>query len=214
MELKTQTRTILGKKVKGLRNDGQIPAELYGRGLENKHLSVSEKDFLKIFKEAGENTVINLVTEDNDKLPVIISNVSVNSLNDKVNSIDFHQIRMDEKIEAEIPIELTGEAPAAKKGLNVVKVMNEIKVSAVPLKLPHEFVVDIKSLIDEGDAIYVKDLKADEDVKFLVPLDSVIVIANKIKEEKEETPPPAPATETAEAVTTAETGSEGNKSEN
>ena len=60
MELKIQSRTVFGKKVSRLRNEGLIPAEVFGRGIKNEHVSVSAKEFSKIFKEAGENTVINL----------------------------------------------------------------------------------------------------------------------------------------------------------
>lgn len=211
MELKTQERNILGKKVKNLRSDGQIPAELYGKGIENKHLSVGSKDFTKVFREAGENTVVTLDVNGKEKLPVLISGVHLDHLKNEVIAVDFHKINMDEKIEAEIPVELEGEAPAIKKGLNIVKVMNEIPVSAIPANLPHEFTIDISGITDEGDAIHVKDLKIGEGVKVLVSGDSVIVIANKMREEKEEAPAPAPEAATAETTPAAETKAEENK---
>lgn len=205
MELKTQARSILGKKVKTLRKEGFIPAELYGKGIENKHLSVGSRDFMKIFKEAGENTVVTLTVDDKEKFPVIISNVHFDHLKNEVATVDFHKINMDEKIEAEIPVELTGEAPAVKKGLIVVKVMNEIKVSATPAHLPHKFEIDIGNLADEGNAIHIKDLNIGKEVKVMAPENSVIVIVNKMKEE---TPPPAPEAAAAEATPGAEAGTE------
>ncbi len=211
MELKTQERNILGKKVKTLRQQGFIPAELYGKGIENKHLSVGSRDFMKVFKEAGENTVVTLAVDDKEKFPVIISNVHFDHLKDEVTTVDFHKINMDEKIEAEIPVELTGEAPAIKKGLIVVKVMNEIKVSATPDRLPHKFEIDVGGLVDEGDAIHIKDLNIGKEVKVMAPEDSVIVIVNKMKEEKEETPPPAPEATATEAAPGAEAGTEESK---
>ena len=47
MELNAQIRTLLGKKTKGLRKSGFIPAEVFGRGIQNKHLSVQAKEFAK-----------------------------------------------------------------------------------------------------------------------------------------------------------------------
>ncbi len=210
MELKAETRTTFGKKVKALRAKGMLPAELYGHNVKNRHLSVSEKEFMKIFKETGENTVVTLLVEGKEGLPVLISDVFYDSLKGKAMTVDFHQIRMDEKIEAAIPVELAGDAPATKKGFVIVKVLNEITVSAVPAKLPHKFEVDISSLADEGNAIHVKDLIVDKEVKLLVPEDSVIVTVNKAKEEKIETSPPA--AEATEAETTAEEKTEGTKS--
>lgn len=208
MELKTQARSVTGKKVKTLRKEGFIPAELYGKGIENKHISVSEKDFAKVFKEAGENTVINLALDEKENLPVMIADVHFDNLTNKFLSVDFHKIRMDEKIEAEIPVELVGDAPAAKRGLVVVKVMNEISVSAIPAKLPHKFEVDISKITEEGDSIHIKDLKVEKDVKILSPEDSVIVIANKIEEEKEEPAPQAVEENPQAAETPAETEGE------
>ncbi len=211
MELKVQERTILGKKVKSLRASGFTPAELYGKGIKNKHLSVGSRDFMKVFKEAGENTVVTLDVDGKEKLPVMISGIHFDHLKNEVATVDFHKINMDEKIEAEIPVELTGEAPAIKKGLIVVKAMNEIKVSATPGNLPHEFTVDVSGLADEGNAIHVRDLKVGKEIKILTAENSVIVIVNKAKEEKEETPPPAPEVATAETAPVAEEKTEEKK---
>ena len=76
MDLQIKDRSILGKKTKKLRRDGIIPAEIYGRGTENKHISIHQKEFLKIYKEAGENTVLNLITENKEKIPALISEVN------------------------------------------------------------------------------------------------------------------------------------------
>ena len=70
MDLKITTRVSLGKKVKKMRAEGIIPAEVYGRSIKNEHVSISEKDFGKIFKTAGENTIINLEMENGKKIPV------------------------------------------------------------------------------------------------------------------------------------------------
>ena len=58
MELSVQPREIVGKKVRTLRKEGLIPAEIYGHGVKNVHISVPAKEFGKVFKDAGETTVI------------------------------------------------------------------------------------------------------------------------------------------------------------
>src|SRR3989338_9910596 len=108
MELKVKERTIFGKKVKTLRRKGLIPAELYGHDIKNKHLSVPEKEFSKIYKDAGEYTIINAITEENEKIPVLISDVAYDNLHGRILSIDLRQVRMDEKIETKVPIEFSG----------------------------------------------------------------------------------------------------------
>jgi large subunit ribosomal protein L25 len=190
LKLKAETRTLFGKKNKKLRKMGFIPAELYGHNIANKHLSVKEGEFLRVFKKAGENTVVYLQIDDQENVPVLISDVSLNYLTKKVESVDFHQIKMDEKVEVDIPIEFLGEAPAVKKGLILVKVTNVIKISSVPSKIPHSFPIDISNLKEDGDSITVKDIKTNKDIKILVPEDTIIATITKQKEEKEEQPMP------------------------
>lgn len=191
MELKTQTRTIFGKRVRQLRESGMIPAEVFGHGIKNEHVSVSAKDFSKVFKEAGENTVITLINERGEKTPAIVNDVAFDHIKGNILSVDFHHIRMDEKIQAKVPIEFIGEAPATKKGLILIKVLKEIEVQALPNKIPHRFEVDISNLSDPGQDIFVKDLKSSPDVKILAHGDTTIITVAESRKEVEETPAPA-----------------------
>ena len=189
MELTVQKREIFGKKVNSLRRESLIPAELYGHGLENIHLSVPAKDFSKLFKEAGESTIINLNLE-NKKLPVLIHEVSVDPLSDKIIHIDFYQVRMDEKITTSVPLEFIGEASAVKEKEGVlVKAMQELEIRALPADLPHNFKVELDKLSDIGMSIYVKDLEIPKGVEVLVEPETVIAtIKEQAKEEVEEKP--------------------------
>lgn len=182
MDLAVTTREIVGKKVRGLRKEGLIPAELYGHGVKNVHLSVPVKDFNKVFKAAGSTTVITLLI-DKEKKPAMIHEVGRNFLTGEVMYVDFHEIRMDEKIKAKVPIEFTGEAPAVKSFAAVVnKAMTEIEVEALPNDMPHNITVDLTSLDALDKSIYVKDLPHPHGVKFLVDEETAVATAT----------PPAP----------------------
>jgi large subunit ribosomal protein L25 len=189
MDLSVQKRDILGRKVKSLREQGLIPAELYGHGSENVHLSVPIKEFTKLFKEAGESTIINLNLE-NEKLPVLIHDLQKNPLTDEISHIDFYQVRMDEKISTSVPLEFIGEAPAVReKGGILIKAVQEIEIEALPADLPHKIEVDLSKLSDIGTNIHVKDLKIDEKVKVLIDAETVVVtVTEPAKEEVEEKP--------------------------
>ncbi len=188
MELIVQQREILGKKVKTLRKNGLIPAELYGHGKENFHLSVAAKDFSKLYKTAGESTVINLVL-DSEKIPALIHDVSKDSLADEFLNIDFYAVRMDEKIKTKAPLEFFGESPAVKKGGVLVKSMKEIEVEALPKDLPSHIEVDLSKLEEIHSNIYVRDLKISDKVKIFVGLETVVAtIIEPVKEVVEEKP--------------------------
>jgi len=188
MELTVQKREILGKKVKSLRNQNFIPAELYGHDLKNIHLSIPAKDFSRLFRETGESTVINLVL-GKEKLPVLIHDVQKNLLTEDISHIDFYQVRMDEKITAAVPLEFIGEAPAIKeKGGVLIKAVHELEVEALPGDLPRNIPVDLSLLSDIGADIYVRDLKIGGKVKILAHPETVIATVAEEKEEVEEKP--------------------------
>lgn len=186
MELQVQKREKLGRQVKRLRKEGITPAELYGRGFENIHLSVLTKEFKKVFKKAGETTIINLVL-DEKKYPALIQDVSFHPVSDEVKSVDFYKVRMDEKIKVKVPLEFVGISAGVKEHDGVlVKTLHEVEVEALPADLPHVLKVDISKLEDVDQSIYVKDLEIPKGVKVLVDSDTAVASINaKVTEEEE-----------------------------
>ena len=207
MEILVKNRSVLGKKVKSLRKEGLVPAEIYGRGLPNRHVQISEKDFRKVFKSAGEHTLLNAITENGEKIPVLINHIDRNAISGQLLSVDFHAVRLDEKTRSKIPIELTGTAPATKNGFVVVRVYEEIEVEALPDKLPNKIEIDISALETPGQSIHTSDLKLSADVKILATHDAVLVTV-KEKAKEEEVAAPVVSTEPT-ATTTTETPKEG-----
>ena len=185
MDLAVQKREILGRKVKELRQQGMIPAELYGRGIDNLHLAVPEKDFNKVFREAGENQVINIVIEG-AKRPVLIYEVARDHLTDEILNIDFYQVKMDEKLQIKVPVEFIGESPAVKAGNILVKAIQEVEVEALPGNIPQSFVVDLSKLAEVGQDFHIKDLPAVKDVRILLGPESVIATIQAPMTEEEE----------------------------
>ncbi len=190
MELIVQKRKIFGKKVKELRNQDLIPAELYGREFKNLHLSVSTKNFLRVFKETGESSIIELVFNDNEEskknINVLVHDVQRHPLIDKIFHIDFYRVKMDEVVKITVPLEFINEAPAVKEKKGVlIKAINEIEIEALPSDLLHNISVDLSVLDNIGKNIYVEEIKISEKIKVLTDLKTVIVaVAEPIKEEE------------------------------
>ena len=174
MELKAEKRELLGGKVSILRKEGLVPAELYGHGKENMHLTVNAKEFNKVFKVAGESTIITLVV-DKDKMPALIHDVSLDPITDAVLHADFYAVNMNEEIETTVPFEFIGEAAAVKaQGGILVKSMHEVDVRALPANLPHAIEIDLSALENIHDSIHIKDVKVKSGVKLLAEDDAVI----------------------------------------
>lgn len=185
MELQVQTRDKFGKSVKALRAQGLIPAELYGRGVENLHLSVPVKDFKKVLKVAGESTMINVMV-DGKKHPVLIYDVAIHPVSDEILNVDFFQVRLDEKIKIKVPLIFIGESEGVKNGGILVKTLQEIEIEALPGNIPHSFEVDLAKLIGIGQSVYVKNLSIPADVKILISPEMVIAtVIQPISEEEE-----------------------------
>jgi large subunit ribosomal protein L25 len=185
MELKATKRDILGGKTRNLRKQGLVPAELYGREAENIHLSVSEKDFRRVFAEAGESTIIDL-NVDGEKYPVLVNDFQKDPISRNFISVDFYRVRMDEKISAPVDIEIVGEAPAVKeKGGMLVRAMEEAEVEALPANLPHKLIVDVSGLTEIGQSVFVKDIQTKGNFRILVSPETVIATVSEILEEEE-----------------------------
>lgn len=188
MELTVQTREILGKKVKNLRKQGLIPAELYGHGLGNFHLSVPKKEFSKLFKEAGESTIIKLKVEsekEKDKeFNVLVHDIDKNALTDEIAHIDFYAVKKDEKIKVRAPLRFIGESAAVKeKGAILIKAVHELEIEALPEDLLHHIEVDISKLVDLNTSILAKDLEISPKVKISANPETVIASVIEQKEE-------------------------------
>jgi len=185
MELKAEKRGIVGSKVAALRKMGLVPAELYGNGCANEHLTVNEKEFARVFRAAGESTVISLMV-DGKKVPALIYDVDKDPVSDKVLHVDFYLVNMNEEIETKVALEFAGEAPAVKtEGGVLVKSMQEVEVRALPADLPHSIEVDLSKLVNIHDSVYVKDLAVKSGVKVLADADAVVatIVEQAVEEE-------------------------------
>jgi len=196
MDLAVQEPQKLGKSVNSLRKEGFIPAELYGHGIANVHLSLNRKDFEKTFKAAGESTVIKLKVEGGKEVNVLVHDIQKDSVSDQIVHIDFYQVKMDEKIKTHVALEFTGEPPAVKTLGGVLnKTLSEIEVEALPGDLPRHIEVDLSGLAELNQSLYVKDLKVPAKVEIM--LDPETVIATVTPPVEEEVAPVEPVDLTA-----------------
>ena len=185
LELFVQKRVIMGKKVKSLRNSGYIPAVLYGKSQEAIPLQIPVKDFQKIFKEAGESTLV-YVNVEKQSYPTLIHDVSRDGLSGDVIHADFYKVSLTEKIKTKVPVVFDGVAPAVTelKGI-FVRNINELEVEAFPQDLPHEIKVDITSLKQFGDQVLVKDVKLGDKVKVLADEEAILALVQQPKSQEE-----------------------------
>lgn len=189
LSLVAEKRNILGRKVKALRRDGKLPANIYGKGFKSLAISVDLSDFEKIYAMAGETSIVD-VKVGSSKNPVLIHNVQLHPVTDLPIHADFHKINLKEKVKAAVPIEMIGESPAVKQGLGtVVLQIKELEVEALPTDLPDKFKVDLSKLDEVGNAILVKDISIDDKkVKIDIKGDEIVAKVEPLMEEEEDAP--------------------------
>lgn len=201
--LKAEERKLTGRKVKRLRKEGLLPANVYGKKVKSIAITLKESEFLPVYKEAGETGLIELDL-GKEKKAVLVANLQHDPVSDRIVHVDLHQVDLKEKVTAEVPVELTGESPAEKQAIGtVVQQIFEIEVEALPTDLPEHFVVDISKLEEVDQAIYVKDLDIDKG-KVEVKAELEAIVAKVEPPQKEEVVEPVAAEVPAEGESPAE----------
>lgn len=159
IQLSAQTRSVVGSKVKTLRETDLIPGVLYGHGIENINLVMPFRKFQQAYKEAGESTLVDLQIDEKPVVKVIINDVQKDGLSGKLTHVDFYQVNMKEKITAEVHLEFTGEPGAVKTlGGILLKTITKVEVEALPGDLPHALPVDLSVLNTFEDKITIADI--------------------------------------------------------
>jgi large subunit ribosomal protein L25 len=172
-----------------VRTGGKVPAVFYGPKEESTSIIVKASEFKKVWKEAGESSIIVLKngTEEHEAL---IQEVDVHPVTDIPRHIDFYVIEKGKKLEVEVPLTFVGVSAAVKDlGGTLVKVMHDLPIEALPKDLPHDIQVDISLLTDLNSQILVKDLKLPAGVEAKVDLEEVVAAVTVKAEEVEEVAP-------------------------
>jgi len=186
ISIKAEKRKELGKKVNKLREQGILPAILYGPEIDNLNIQLDLKEFAKNYKELGHNTLFSLKVGDKEFL-VLVHEVKLNPLSGEVNHVDFYQPILTKEVEATVPIIFEGEAAAVKDlGGTLMKEMQEVTVKALPQNLPHEIRVNIDKLKTFDDEILIKDLRVDENVTIQKEPDQIVVFVAPAENVEEE----------------------------
>ena len=215
--IKATIREKTGKQNRALREDGVLPAVLYGEAVKSTPVEVSEKDFVRVYTEAGESSLVSLEL-GSKKYDVLIHQIAKDPLTGSFIHVDFYRPSTKKKVEAEIPLVFEGESIAVKDMDGIlVRGVQSLEVKGLAHNLPREIIVNVEALGSFEDRIYVKDLKVPEGVEVRRDKDDIVALVVAPKEEKEEEEA-APATKGEETPAEGEAveaeGAEAAKEEN
>ena len=166
--------------------EGDLPAVVYGRGIESTPIAINNIDFKKLFAEAGEATIFNLSVDGEDH-DVLVHDFQRDPVSYAVSHVDFYAIQKGQTITVSVPLEFVGEAPIKDNPeAQLVYVLHELEVECQPKDLPSVIEVDISGVAELGDAIHVSDLKLPEGVEAVLDLEETVVSTSGVKEIEEE----------------------------
>lgn len=170
-------RTVLGKKVARLRREGRLPANVYGKGIESQAVDLDAREFSRTIKQAGLRAMIQL-SVDGEAAPryVILRGITRKGGTGDPIHIDFFQVDPSIPIQANVPLRLTGEAPAVRDlAGTLLSSIDVVAVRCKPLDIPDAIVVDLGGLKGFDVSIKVGDIEPPAGVEILT--DPAVVVA-------------------------------------
>jgi large subunit ribosomal protein L25 len=187
--LKAATGRQLGSRAsRRLRRLGQVPAVVYGRGTEARPVAVDHHDLSVAFHtDAGFNVLINLEVDDLAGIPTLVRMIDRHPYRPQFRHVDFVQVSLTEKVQAEVSLHFVGNPPGVKEGGILSPIKNEVEIEALPTEIPAFIEVDVSHL-NINDDIRVRDLPVLEGVTVLDDPDDLLVTVTTPAAEVEEEP--------------------------
>jgi len=186
--LSLEPREVTGKAVKHLRAEGMIPAVIHDHGKNSLVVMGAFTEMVKAYKTAGKHHPIEL-SVGKDLYTALIKTAEFDPKKNQLRHVVFNAVDANQTVEAEIPVHLSGEIPAERVGLMVIRQLDHVEVEALPKNLPDELVVDGTKLIEIGDKLTVADINAPAGVTIITepehPIATVEETKAQISEEEE-----------------------------
>jgi large subunit ribosomal protein L25 len=206
MQLKASPRSPLGKRSRRMLREGKLPAIVYGHNTDPTPITLDRLEFQKVFVKSGRTHLVDLVLDGERTEKVLVREIQLHPRRQGPIHVDFYQVNLQEKIQVEVPVHLTGESAAVKRGdADVLHAMHSIRVECLPSDIPESFEVDITPLEEIDMELRVSDLSVPKDVTILEETDELVVkIVHKRELKVEEEIPAAEAAVPAEGEAAAE----------
>lgn len=194
--VKLEARTLTGKKVAKLRDEGIVPAVVYGADMEPKNVQLLQQDAQRAVAKAGKHSPVEL-NLDNKTHEAMIKDVEMEPASNYVAHVSFQAISANDVVTAEVPVVIEGvdECPAVKAGYEVQQAIEQVEVRAKASDLPEKIVVPAAGLEKPGDKLPLSAAKLDNITITNQDADAAVATVRAIEE--------APADDAAAATDTA-----------
>ena len=179
-------RTVIGRHVKQLRQEGWVPGVMYGHGFDSVALQFEERNLSRLLSRVGGSQLIQIDVEGaKEPEMALVRDVQRDPLRGTVLHVDFYRVQMTERLTAEIPLAMEGESPviALHEGI-LLQGISAIEVECLPGDLVDAIAVDLADLLEVDDSLHVKDLAIPSGIDVLTDPDELIVRVAPLAEEE------------------------------
>ena len=164
---RTQTRRKGARKI---RSSGRIPAIIYGRHNPPQNLEIDSKQFDELVHKAHTEIILVDLTVEGDAKPArlaLVQDVQHHPLSGHILHVDLHEVKADEKVSIEVPVEAVGIPDGVKNGGGTLEhVRFRIRVRCLPKDLPEQINVDVSNL-KVGETLHIGEITAPDGVELL-----------------------------------------------
>jgi large subunit ribosomal protein L25 len=195
----------MGKRSRRLVREGRLPAIVYGHNTEPTPIVLDRLEFQKVFVKSGRTHLVDLAIDGRTE-KVLVREIQTHPRRIGPIHVDFYQVNLQEKIEVEVPVRLTGESAAVKRGdADILQPMHSVRIECLPSDIPEAFEVDLTPLEEIDAELRVNELAVPNGVTMLDDADELVVkIVHKRELKIEEEVPAAEAEVPGEGEVAAE----------
>lgn len=162
------------RNVGRLRRSGVVPGVVYGSG-NPRAIAVGERELRAALSgPSGLHAIIDVVIDGAGPRHAVVKEFQRHPVRGTLTHIDLHEVRLDRLIQATVGVQLVGEARGSKLGGQVQTVVRDLRIEALPTRIPEHIEVDVSDL-DVGASLRLADVPALEGVVFLDDPDGTVL---------------------------------------
>lgn len=174
--LQATNRKVIGKKVKVLRREGVLPAIIYGQGIDPRPISLEMRESNQILSTVSSSNLVRVQVEGED-VTTLVRDQQKDPVTGALLHVDFLRVSLTEILRTTVALDFSDEAPAVKNyGGILVTGQETLEIECLPKDLPNRVHVEMASLENIGDVIYVRDLTVPPNIDVLTSLDEMVIL--------------------------------------
>lgn len=176
LELKAEPREVLKRGVKYLREQGYVPAVMYGKDVESSPIKVEARALDKVLSVAGTHQLISLKVGKEKAKMTLARDIQRDVVKRNYLHVDFYTVKMDEKVTAQVPIVIEGVSPAVRDlGGVLTQGLDQLEIECLPADLVSSIIINIDSLTELNDTLSVSDLTVPDSITIMSDMESMVI---------------------------------------